>query len=560
MDRLDAANEALGTAIARAQTFRRRVFVQTSLRSNTRVAANALPPETLASIFEIARGECSCWLSATENRQRCEQHTSTWKHWIRITEVCRQWREVALDDCLLWNKIYIEKQCTKRVLRCLRRAGDAPLDITISDYDTLPHPIRVELAQRYSQLRRLTIQDVAHSFDELASLIRSTSAPLLERLDLVNSDQERRRRGRLPLMFADHTPRLRSLFLSGMATLPLVQTSHLTHLHFSDQRMRTLDDFIDLLGANRELESLVLSKCNLAQNPQSQSADPTHLPTLRRLAFNQCEANLVRGVLTRTVLPRDDLAVVLDRWLPANLSLAEVIPPRVANAPPFQADVLGLQLYPHPYVVVLAAAKSSAFRLSYPFRGRLPQELLPDLGMPPSMPRSAVRELKLFTGRHDIKFLRKVLAYMPCLTKVILEEPTTEILSAFVPDAVVPGMSYPAPALDTLIIMPDPIWYERYADALQEMAKGRDHGHRLRHLYIGDTQAFWTRRRWKPEVWSALKQSLEPFVDDVRIDQFPTDSWADIADLAGIAEPASSRAWIHRDFANGGRWQRRRVL
>ena len=233
---MDAANEALGTAIARAQTFRRRVFVQTSLRSNTRVAANALPPETLASIFEIARGECSCWLSATENRQRCEQHTSTWKHWIRITEVCRQWREVALDDCLLWNKIYIEKQCTKRVLRCLRRAGDAPLDITISDYDTLPHPIRVELAQRYSQLRRLTIQNVAHSSDELASLIRSTSAPLLERLDLVNTDWERHHGGLLPLTFAYHTPRLRSLFLSGMATLPLVQTNHLAHLHCTENK------------------------------------------------------------------------------------------------------------------------------------------------------------------------------------------------------------------------------------------------------------------------------------------------------------------------------------
>ena len=53
-------------------------------------------------------------------------------HWVHITWVCRQWREVAIADCGLWTKIYGRDSTHGRWLPTfLDRASDALLDVDI---------------------------------------------------------------------------------------------------------------------------------------------------------------------------------------------------------------------------------------------------------------------------------------------------------------------------------------------------------------------------------------------------------------------------------------------
>jgi F-box-like len=55
---------------------------------------------------------------------------------LRLTWVCRQWRNIAIDDILLWNTIWFrDRPPYERSLTFLERAGTAPLDLRINEKD-----------------------------------------------------------------------------------------------------------------------------------------------------------------------------------------------------------------------------------------------------------------------------------------------------------------------------------------------------------------------------------------------------------------------------------------
>ncbi|TEB37109.1 hypothetical protein FA13DRAFT_1614958, partial [Coprinellus micaceus] len=54
-------------------------------RHNAASLIGRLPPELLSHIFGML--------------------SYTWTRWIRVTHVCRHWREVALDCTSLWSRI-----------------------------------------------------------------------------------------------------------------------------------------------------------------------------------------------------------------------------------------------------------------------------------------------------------------------------------------------------------------------------------------------------------------------------------------------------------------------
>ena len=200
-------------------------------------------------IFKTVQGDCSCSLVAPGSFCNCDQHKRDWSHWIQVTAVCQRWREIALDDPSLWNTILIERASTRRVLRCLRLSRGAPLDIVISNYDHVPNVIQKELESRCAQLRQLHIKNAFDSTDQFVSL--NMPAPLLQHLQLVSCNDGM---SLLP-MFANSTPRLQSLFVSGLRYRPQVTFSRVPHIHLSRQYNWTLDDLQGFLRANTSMNS-----------------------------------------------------------------------------------------------------------------------------------------------------------------------------------------------------------------------------------------------------------------------------------------------------------------
>jgi hypothetical protein len=90
-------------------------------RRNT-VVLSRLPPETLATIFAFLSD--SAWNEGSVHLE-----------WIRVTHVCRRWREVALDHPRLWSRINfrVTKPIPAGLAEILARAKMAPLHLE-ADY------------------------------------------------------------------------------------------------------------------------------------------------------------------------------------------------------------------------------------------------------------------------------------------------------------------------------------------------------------------------------------------------------------------------------------------
>ncbi|KAI0277169.1 hypothetical protein BGY98DRAFT_901925, partial [Russula aff. rugulosa BPL654] len=87
------------------------------IRRNTLVPISGLPPEILARVFHVLVHE-----EPPFSRRRN-------LGWIRVTHVCRHWRQVALDDSSLWARISGTQANTKWISEMLARAKNAPLDV-----------------------------------------------------------------------------------------------------------------------------------------------------------------------------------------------------------------------------------------------------------------------------------------------------------------------------------------------------------------------------------------------------------------------------------------------
>src|ERR1700733_8430654 len=88
-------------------------------RRNALVPISLLPPEILARVFHLLVHEE--WpLAGLRNLG-----------WIKVTHVCRHWRQIALDHSTLWGKIWGTPINAKWISEMLARAKNAPLDIEL---------------------------------------------------------------------------------------------------------------------------------------------------------------------------------------------------------------------------------------------------------------------------------------------------------------------------------------------------------------------------------------------------------------------------------------------
>ncbi|KAF9647388.1 hypothetical protein BDM02DRAFT_3187989 [Thelephora ganbajun] len=191
-----------------------------SARNETRPIYR-LPFEVLALIMDFCRSE-----------QFANYYPRAYG-WVRLMLVSRVWKATILSFPSLWSKLVMSTSVSQSGIRTiLERSGSHPLQVVIPSAgwsDVYPKSIRyrhidlvVELLPRISQLVVATCGGydtprIYHAFKD------RTAGQLLQFSFIASPRSER--------LLALHTPRLRSLYLSGVGSWPASVAENLTHIH-----------------------------------------------------------------------------------------------------------------------------------------------------------------------------------------------------------------------------------------------------------------------------------------------------------------------------------------
>jgi hypothetical protein len=257
-----------------------RQFVRSLLtRRNALVPVSLLPPEILSRVFHLLKEAVP------------RSHGGRKLGWIRVTHVCRHWRQVALNDSSLWARIWGTPTSAKWISEMLTRAKNAPLDIELDDLITSSAEALLMIPPHLSHTRQLRLHNLSGLSSDNVREIYSRDAPALEHFELTAPTYS-------PISFPDlggnllfkgHAPRLRTLSLSRVV-IPwsFIPRGQLTRLEIvcpdeDGDCPGDLNQLIDLLVNCPALEILRLDSCLPSQLTGLPYGRTIHLPHLSRL-------------------------------------------------------------------------------------------------------------------------------------------------------------------------------------------------------------------------------------------------------------------------------------
>ena len=256
-----------------------RQFVHSLLiRRNALVPFSNLPSEILAQVFHrLVLEELPLSVSGIRNLG-----------WVRVTHVCRHWRQVALNDPSLWAKITGITTNAKWISEMLVRAKNEPLDIEfIAGASSISEAFLMILPHlSHTRQLRFHYQSTLHS-DSIREIF-SWEAPALERFELTVPPSSSITFPDLGgnMLFKGHAPRLRAFSLSRiLVPWSLIPRGQLTWLQiaYTNEDVHSpgdLSELIDLLVNCPSLENLELHSCLPSQLTEFSHGRPIHLPNL----------------------------------------------------------------------------------------------------------------------------------------------------------------------------------------------------------------------------------------------------------------------------------------
>ncbi|TCD71922.1 hypothetical protein EIP91_000054 [Steccherinum ochraceum] len=259
-----------------------------------------LPPEILSQVF--------LWVVAL---------TSPKTNWVRITHVCRQWRDVALDCQTLWTHI-TPQHPEPFVSICLQRAGAAPLQVQYHHDASRGCKHSQEFMQTIGpHAPRFGDLDIAAPPSVMRKMVEKLGGPLpyLKRLALVAKTPGLNLTSPflLPEDFTSGIPSLHQLSLTCATVsswnLPLfsgIRTLHLSEQHRSFAP--SIDQFLDVLERCPALEELSLRNAGPTLGGDATSyPEPTRkveLGSLRLLSLSQDRFYDIPFVLAHVAVPQ----------------------------------------------------------------------------------------------------------------------------------------------------------------------------------------------------------------------------------------------------------------
>ena len=245
---------------------------------NSLAPVNRIPPEVLSLIPDY-----------------CEEH-HTYQDTIRLTHVCRGWRDIFTSRPSLWTNL----DCTDvdKTRTFIQRSKSSPLDICARNIDdetylddalslVIPHVPRLRSLSFYSD----AIPDTLRNF--------SCHTPLLEDLEIHISSPDTHTLD-IPLLNGD-LPSLRNLSLSAdTIRLPQKNTSNLRVFNLSCARGGvTVTQILDFLES-----SPLLQKIGIVDSiPDSSDAPPERIVPLRHVETLSITADTANYIFKHLRIP-----------------------------------------------------------------------------------------------------------------------------------------------------------------------------------------------------------------------------------------------------------------
>jgi F-box-like len=264
---------------------------------NTLAPISRLPPEALAAIFSFVSS------SALDE--------SGHLRWIRVTHVCRQWRQIALNYPRFWSNIDVTRMSPAIMAEILTQAKMAPLTLVARSthqnsewFDALWKQLEAHI----SHTRHLEVEGyLAAALGRLVS-----SAPVLEFLSLSHQYKVLPSpRANIPnTLFNRTTPSLTHLELNNCDISwksPLFKGLQTLEISGPSKEGRPgLEDWLDTLNEMSQLKTLALYSATPIASPdtpfKSAPQRTVTLPFLKNFTISSCARDCALA-LTHLLLP-----------------------------------------------------------------------------------------------------------------------------------------------------------------------------------------------------------------------------------------------------------------
>jgi len=263
----------------------KRLILSVLTRCNMLVPISILPAEILARIFRFIA------FSKPPHSHRPMPGS------VYFTQVCRRWRQVALDDSTLWTRFLDSSQDKYWITKRLSRARNAPLVIKLSG--SMRKDTFSLFTPHISHTRELYLRNLSLLHSDIVREISIQKAPALERFKLSVSSTSPMGIKHLVehSFFKGPLPKLRVFFVSQIlfpwSLIPRGQLTQLT-VALNEEFLTSgpeasphddLNQLIDLLANCPALEVLTLENCLPVTLSESSGGQTIHLPRLSRLCL-----------------------------------------------------------------------------------------------------------------------------------------------------------------------------------------------------------------------------------------------------------------------------------
>ncbi|KAF8812070.1 hypothetical protein BYT27DRAFT_6431952 [Phlegmacium glaucopus] len=271
---------------------------------------NDFPPEVLTNIFRYV-----IWSAVGP------ELGIRWRLWL--TWVCGHWREITLNDPLLWNDIWFEDLPNfERSLTWLERSANAPLDVRINDRKGGPisvptlHNLLKRLFDKISNIRKIVI--IFQEWDPILVVLDAFRVVQKRGCPMILEQFEMHRSG----LGTGYKPSYKPIPLFGGATVPSLKNltlnrvnidwttsvlTNLTALHLRQlplQKASTLVQFPALLGRSPALQILFLDGAGHGwSNIITRGLEPVHIPSLRMLSLKNFTVQHATDVCAQIFAP-----------------------------------------------------------------------------------------------------------------------------------------------------------------------------------------------------------------------------------------------------------------
>ena len=225
-------------------------------RRNALVPISRLPPETLAEIFSLLSFSVDDYEDVPDLK------------WIRVTHVCRRWRETALSFPYLWSHIPFNKLTLAGITEILARAKMSPLHFDAGIFPGIKarfDGFGRQLEAHISHIRHLTISgDYPTELEPLVS-----PAPALVSLSLTKISDPIWSQCTIPdSLFNGTAPKLTRLELFNCSIgwkSPLLKGLQILEIQAPSEQLRpTLEDWLAALNEMSQLKTLLLDNATPA--------------------------------------------------------------------------------------------------------------------------------------------------------------------------------------------------------------------------------------------------------------------------------------------------------